>query len=295
MTALPDHPGVNAHRKPYTATKTTVLKWCLLLVLLAYVAGVTAWAHRQALSETCRGIDIRIAQGSAPDTVTAAGVAAELAAYPRKITGVPLARLDTRAIENFLTQLSSFETVECAVATDGRLTVNVVPMRPEVRVFDGNGSYYLNRSGKRMDSKASFFVDVPVVAGRFSESFPASSLLPVVRFVNADPDLKALVAMVEAHDPSNIHLVPRIQGHTVNIGDTTRLPEKRDALLAFYRKVMPYRGWDAYDTISVKFRGQVVATRRDKSRLKHGEVADDGTDLEEATLPTGDQAPPQRH
>lgn len=52
-----------------------------------------------------------------------------------------------------------------------------------------------------------------------------------------------------------------------------------------YRKVMPYKGWEAYDTISLKFEGQVVATRRDKSRLNHGEDNGDDIALEEATLP----------
>jgi len=57
----------------------------------------------------------------------------------------------------------------------------------------------------------------------------------------------------------------------------------------FYRQVMPYKGLEEYDTISVKFRGQVVATRRDKTRLNHAEEYEEEIDLEEATLPdTGD-------
>ena len=71
----------------------------------------------------------------------------------------------------------------------------------------------------------------------------------------------------------------------VNFGDTTRLAEKRDALKLFYSKVMPYKGWEEYDTISVKFRGQVVATRRDKTRLNVNSEPIEEEDLEEATLP----------
>ena len=53
-----------------------------------------------------------------------------------------------------------------------------------------------------------------------------------------------------------------------------------------YHKVMPYKGWDEYDTISVRFRGQIVATRRDKTLLNHGPATDDNeVDPEEATLP----------
>ena len=128
-------------------------------------------------------------------------------------------------------------------------------------------------------------MDVPVVKGNFNEEFTARQVLPVVRFIEKDPIMSQLVGMIYAPDGDNIMLVPRIHGHMINFGDTTRLPEKRDALLALYRKVMPYKGWETYDTISVKFRGQVVATRRDKRRADHGTVIDNGPDMEEATLP----------
>ncbi len=114
---------------------------------------------------------------------------------------------------------------------------------------------------------------------------PPRQVLPVTRFIENDPVLSKLVGMVEASDPDNIILVPRIHGHVVNFGDTNRLEEKRRALITVYRKVMPYKGWEEYDTISVKFKGQVVATRRDKRPMEHGGIYDDDTDMEEATLP----------
>ena len=39
-------------------------------------------------------------------------------------------------------------------------------------------------------------------------------------------------------------------------------------LKLFYREVMPKRGWNTYDTISVKWNHQVVATRRTKAVVK---------------------------
>jgi hypothetical protein len=35
--------------------------------------------------------------------------------------------------------------------------------------------------------------------------------------------------------------------------------------MLFYREVMPKRGWNTFDTISVKWNHQVVATRRTKA------------------------------
>ncbi len=90
--------------------------------------------------------------------------------------------------------------------------------------------------------------------------------------------------MFEAKDADDILLIPRVAGHVINFGDASGLERKRRALMAIYRNVMPYKGWEEYDTISVKFRGQVVATRRDKSAAAHSAVLTEEADLEEASL-----------
>lgn len=266
--------------------RKTVFKWLLLISLFAYVAVMTVWARGEAEQHACKGFEVDIESSASVDSVTERGVCEELLRYPKKIKGVPLTQLNTLDVKRYLSRLSNFESVECTVTTDGKLKVTVVPMIPEIRVFDGSDSYYINKDGKRIESKASFFVDVPVVRGHFSKHFPATGVLPVSRFILNDPVLSQLVGMIEAKDADNIMLVPRIQGHVVNFGDTSRLEEKRKALLTFYRKVMPYKGWNVYDTISVKFRGQIVASRRDKTPNVHGLSYHEDEDLEEATLPT---------
>lgn len=220
------------------------------------------------------------------DTITIKGVKAELMKYPRKLVGAPISSINAMDIEKYLMNLNNFEDVQCYVSTNGFLNVSITPMIPEVRVFDGNDSYYVNRQGKRIKSNAEFFMDVPVMAGTFTKDFTPQSVLPVVRFVKKDPVLKDLIAMFEAHDADNILLVPRITGHVINFGDTTRLEEKRRMLLTAYRNIIPYKGWEMYDTISVKFKGQIVATRRNKTPLYPIESILEEEDPEEATLPT---------
>lgn len=263
----------------------TILKWFILLLLLAYVTCITIWAGDEASRHTCRGTVINIERGCPVDSLTTGGVEREIARWGKTLKGTPMFEVDTRAMERHLSALSNFEKVECSIHNDGKVHVDVVPMIPEIRVFDSTGSYYINKDGKKIKSKALFFADVPVVSGNFSKDFPASSLLDLVRFINSDKALSQLVGMIEAKDADNIFLVPRIHGHVVNFGDTSRREEKGRALTAFYRNVMPWKGWDAYDTVSVKFQGQVVATRRDKSKAVHGADYEEEDDLEEATLP----------
>ena len=262
-----------------------ILKWLLLVVLFGYAIAATVWAHAEARKNACHGINVDIAHNFSADSLSKQGVLTEINRYHGKIIGEQISAINSRDLEKYLKSYPQFEDVICSFTTGGILNVKVIPMIPELRVFDDTLSYYINKEGKKMKSKASFFVDVPVVSGKFSEKFQPSELLPVTRFIASDPMLKNLVGMVHANDAENIILVPRIQGHVINFGDTTRLQEKKKALLAMYRKVMPYKGWETYDTISVKFQGQVVATRRNKGSLIPINNELDDIDMEDATLP----------
>ncbi len=264
----------------------TIAKWTILLVLLAYSISMAIWANQQAAKHICSGIDINIRGVSHADSVTRQGVMEELAKYPHKLKGAPFNTINTLAIENYLKSFSNFEDVQCLMTSQGRLLIDVVPMIPEIRVFDGNHSYYVNKDGKRISTNAEFFTDVPVVSGHFGKKLRPVDILPVTRFIASDSLLRQLVGMVSVVDKDNILLIPRIDGQIINFGDTSRLIEKRKALLTAYKNILPYKGWNTYDTISVKFKGMIVATRRNKGPLHPVTISEEDIDPEESALPT---------
>lgn len=264
----------------------TLLKWTLLLLLMAYTGWMTIWARRQADLHVCEGFDIHVSGNSNLAQTVREGVESELRSYPVRIIGTPIRMLDVRKIENKLASMNNFESVDCMIDANNRLRVNVTPMVPVMRIFSGNNSsYYINRQGKRIDARAEFFSDVPVVYGNFSKNFSPKEVIPLVNFIRSDKMMKNLTSMIEARDRNNLIIVPRVYGHVINMGDTSRLREKSQALSLFYRQVLPHKGWKEYDTISVKYRGQVVASRRNKAILTHSEQSDEEIDLEELALP----------
>lgn len=263
-----------------------MLKGILCLGLLCYVGFAFAFVGRDNDARVCRAIDLRIVGNTLPDSILRQGVNAQLARYGHRIVGSKVSDIDLQQLEDYLGNFSNFESVECSFNPDSRLRITLEPIRPEVRVFmEGRKSFYSNRAGKRIAADAEFFIDVPVLlAGKKAEEWLPSALA-VIRYASADPELNRLIAAYKADGPNDIILIPRLRGHVVNFGDSTRLPEKRAALLTAYRTILPAKGWNAYDTISVKFKDQIVATRRNKAPSGHGVPEDDGIDLEEATLP----------
>lgn len=264
----------------------TILKTVLCAVLLGYVALAFAFVHEENAKRVCPGIDLRIIGNTLPDSVLTQGVNSQLAKYGRKLKGERLDSIDLKGLEDYLGRFSNFESVECSFNPDSRLRITITPIKAEVRVFsDSARSFYINRAGKRIFADAEFYIDVPVLIAphKYESVIPAA--LSVIRFAGTDPDLSPLIAAYKIDGPNDILIIPRLQGHVINFGDSTRMAEKKAAILAAYRDVLPAKGWNTYDTISVKFKSQIVATRRNKAIPTHGAADDDGVDLEEATLP----------
>ncbi|MDE7350855.1 MAG: hypothetical protein K2N25_07295 [Muribaculaceae bacterium] len=264
----------------------TIFKTVLCVVLLGYVALAFAFVHQENARRLCPGIDLRIVGNTIPDSVLRQGVNSQLARYGKKLKGQPLGSIDLKRLEDYLSAFSNFESVECSFNPDSRLRITVTPIKAEVRVFSDKGkSFYINRYGKRIDADAEFYIDVPVLIApeKYESSIPAA--LSLIRYAGADPELSPLIAAFKIDGPNDLIIIPRLQGHVINFGDSTRLDEKKAAIMTAYRSILPSKGWNTYDTISVKFRNQIVASRRNKAIASHGALEEEGEDLEEATLP----------
>lgn len=263
----------------------TLLKYIVLVCLAAVLVLGVAWASHKADFEVCTAIDIEIINADSTSFVTQQGILGEMNRLGLKAVGLPMGKIDTDRIENLLRESVYLESAECVKCSNNHLVVRVKQIVPVLRVFDGNSSYYMNKEGKRMESNPNFLADVPVVQGNFSKQFPPTRLLPLVEHVDADPMLRQLVTMISVRDSNNIFIIPSIYGHVVNVGPPNNLESKFNRLTAFYRKVMPYKGYNYYDTISVKWNHQVVGTKRHK-KVKvvilpdSTDVVDDGPTLQ---------------
>ena len=237
----------------------------LLILATLLVAGVI-WARSRKTNEVCQRVTVQIVNKDSTVCVTEQGVQTELAQSGIKVIGKPMWQINAARIEEVLGHSEYLENVECVKATDGELIIRASQLVPVMRVFENDGSsYYVNAAGKRMNATAIYHSDVPVVQGHFTKQFPATRLLPLVKYVEGDSLLRTLVTMYSMRDSNNIFLVPSIYGHVVNIGGVNGFEQKFDKLKLFYREVMPAKGWETYDTISVKWNHQVVATRRKKA------------------------------
>lgn len=262
---------------------------------VALAAGVL-WARGKSASEKCEAVDVVVINADSTTFVTPEGVLNDLKARGIQVKGKRMADIDASAIEQALRNSPYLENADIVKCQDGRILIKVSQIVPVLRIFDGTESYYVNRVGKRMAATPNYHCDVPVVQGHFTKQYPVTRILPLVEYIERDSLLHSLVTMYIVRDTNNIIIVPDISGHVVNIGNARGFENKFAKLKLFYSEVMPKRGWNAFDTISVKWNHQIVATRRVKAvpQTIEYDPEDDEQMPDLETLTTGTAADAQR-
>ena len=241
------------------------------MLAAAIIAGIL-WARYKSQGEVCTSVEVEVLNADSTSFVTPQGVLNDIQNRGIKLKGEHMEDIDASSIERALRQSPYLESANIVKCADGRLIIQVSQLVPVMRVFDGDNSYYVNRAGKHMDASSYYHTDVPVVQGHFTKKYPATRLLPLIDYVESDTLLRSMVTMYTVKDTNNILIVPVFSGHVVNMGDAQGFENKFAKLKLFYQKVMPQRGWNTFDTISVKWNHQIVATRRQKAIVQNLDI-----------------------
>lgn len=243
-----------------------ILFSALLLCYLIVALTVTAREPDDAL---CTGMTITVkdngSHGAAERFVSPAEIARELDSLPSRARDIALSNIPTQDIRLRLLDLDKIEDASVVRYTDGSIRIEVTPIEPVLRVFDGSDSYYVNRAGKRVKASARYHKNVPIVEGHFDSSdtlFTPLSLLPLVNRITGDSLWNSYIGMIKVKSPNDVLLIPNIREHVINLGAPVDIDSKLERLRIFYSRVLPRQGWEKYDTLSLKWKGQLVASKR---------------------------------
>lgn len=276
---------------PQTRNLLTIFG-CILLGLYLVIACL--WANFRANNELCSGLEndrVEVVDPIHSGFISSEELTAEIMPRLGDLKSRRLSDIGLDSIRTYLIGLDKIETAEVMRLNNDRLRIKVVPMLPIARVWPAAGpSYYVNREGKRILAGPKYHIDVPQITG----DYPAEKLIPLLDYLRENPESEQLITMISARDSCNIFLIPAIRGHVVNLGSITNIDDKFQRLERFYAEVLPHKGWDHYDTISLKWDRQIVATRRhgklpDLTVPIISELENEGPDLETISAPEAEK------
>lgn len=252
-----------------------ILFYIVAVLLLAYF--VAAFVYSKSIDDNtlCKGIKVYIERYDSANFVTNAFISKELKNMGINPQGKKIPEVDLNDIENKFFEKDYVESVECYLLSDNSIMLDIMPIKPVMRVFENGKSFYINKTGKKIKSNQNFFIDLPVVTGKFTDKFPPQRLLPLLLYIEQNKELKSLVSLIDVKDSTNIFIIPNIANHIINLGSMENYESKFKKLDRMYKEVLPVKGWNFYDTISLKWDHQIVATRRKPGSRLNIAIADE--------------------
>lgn len=269
-----------------------------MLLLSAIVAGVV-WSNDIAAKRVCQRVHITVHHVDTLAFLTPELVRADISNFGMDATGVNVNQFDSYKLQSQLKSNDYVEDASCVFLSNNVLNVNVKQIVPVMRVFatDGSSSYF-NTAGKRIDATLRFHVDVPLFVGvNIADTAAISDYIRLANYITSHRELYGYVTAVNVRDPNNIIIVPNIRGHVINFGNINQgsFDNKFAKIKQIYTKVIPHSGWWMYDTISVKWKHQIVASRRNYKRAPEPDFSayDDeiAPDIESITIGEQNDSP----
>lgn len=256
--------------------------WSLLAAGLLVSMG---FVNKEQDSLLCKSLDIHVNQDADLYFLNKMDIADLIHGRGDSIVNQPKASVNIVEIENALKSHENIATAKVYITINGKVKVEVKQRKPLLRIINAVGdSYYLDDEGKLMPLSDKYTAKVVIANGNIFESYARNyktsvkdiakdekarkatmldELYAMSVFIDADPFWKAQVRQIYINDDKDMELVPLVGNQRIIFGDTVAMEEKFNKLLTFYQQGLNTTGWwNKYSTINLKFRNQIVCTKK---------------------------------
>lgn len=169
-------------------------------------------------------------------------------------------KVDLNNLEKNLNNHNMIQKCEVFVTVDGVLKAVVKQKTPVARVFDVNGSFYVDYEGHKMPLSDNFTARVPIVSGSINKK-NSEELTTVFRYIYEDEFLLKNIIGVEVLPDGSLKMRNRNFNYVIDFGKTINVDKKFKNYKAFFQKAVQDSLINNYKTVNLKFTQQVVCTK----------------------------------
>lgn len=243
------------------------------------------FVNKEQESLLCKSLDIRVNQDNDLYFLNKLDIADLIHARGDSIINQPKASVNIVEIEKALSSHENIANARVYVTIDGKVKIEVKQRRPLLRVINATGdSYYLDDEGRLMPLSDKYTAKVVIANGNIYETYARNymhsikdmakdekarkasmldELYAMGAYIDSDPFWKAQIKQIYINDDKDMELVPLAGNQKIIFGDTTAMEEKFNKLLTFYLQGLNTTGWwNKYSTINLKFKNQIVCTKK---------------------------------
>ncbi len=82
--------------------------------------------------------------------------------------------------------------------------------------------------------------------------------MALFNYVEQDEFWKAQISQMNIDKNGNINMSTQVSKQIVEFGKPVDIEEKFRKLKIFYKDILPTKGWNSYNRVSIKFKNQIV-------------------------------------
>ncbi len=176
--------------------------------------------------------------------------------------------------EQMLEQNPYIRRAEVYQDLSGKIKCIVTQRKPIARIINANQThFYLDEDGKKIPVLSGMSARVLVANGYIGEKLLPSDTLKtktllaiyeISKFIESELFWKQFTEQLYVDKYNDICLIPKVGSFIIVVGNSDRIAEKFERLKVFITMVLPKVGWEKYQKISVKFKNQIVTTKKEE-------------------------------
>lgn len=236
----------------------------LAMTVLNTPAVLGATPHGLTAPDTCRAVNISIADNDVKSFLDRADICSMLRADSLYPLGKPLADVDVRLLEECLANSPFVSSAQCYKSISGDVCVDIAERTPVLRIKAVNGDdYYVDNYGSILPN-AKYAANIIIATGHISKSYARHYLSQVGSYIVSNEFWQNAIVQIDVLPDGTLEMVPRVGNHVVFLGHPQNIADKLTRLEKFYKYGLSQIGWNKYSYISVAFSNQIICKKRKK-------------------------------
>ncbi len=247
----------------YRGIKKVIGYLTLILVLIGFIGFV----EKKSQEKTFQQLEIEVEAVSGVYFVEEKEILQIVGSdFPELKLGLPITEIPLFELEKRLLGHPFIKSVEASLEQKGIVKVQVRQHEPIARIArPTKADGYITTEGLIIPTSPTYTSRVLILQGAhmgqlmdLGDLDQMPELLPLVKFITGNEFWNSQITELEINGPSDIRLHQQVGKQVIEFGDALDFESKFKRIEILYQEILPRKGWNAYERVSVKFKNQIV-------------------------------------
>ncbi len=183
------------------------------------------------------------------------------------LTGSFAGDINLRNIESKIEKHPFVKNAEVFRDLKGNVKAKITQKKPIARILNNGGfGAYITEDGEVIPLSGNYTARVVLVRTPAAKKYKSSidedengaALFSLINYLEENSFWKAQIAEINMDSKGEITLYPQVSKQYIEFGKAEDIEVKFNKLRIFYTRILPEKGWNTYERVSLKFKDQIV-------------------------------------